>query len=1260
MGTLYGDLDKLLNSLKNAADRKNINFDEKLQREILELYFEKYLISPFKTPELAIKYIEKFPRKASYEPRRLRHFNEEERADRKRVSETVRNTMLSFLLNSNSIIKEYEKLGKKYDRGVYRYFYSPMPGEYLTEEKQEQYRQYNDEVAFLFNLEENWQQYAAGQAELFAGDAAQKNAFLNKYHLPENTELTKEVILDTFARRRSEIMIQLFHEHSALMSRVDELTNEALFPNELASNFWKLQKASQFFVEFGKSVEAPALPLKFTEAELQEFGDVTRFQTQSAHALNKFGMIANPVYEYIDIDALDDYAFATNEEGSLQFDYDTDGADWDEDTYNDGYPLPNNLIYESEEDIANELQARYPTVFSRPVLNDFFHPVEYNVDGSPKKDRDGNLIHRNGLAAGILHSAFDNLFSDCSFYFYNANAAIKNTLDEQLKNFGLGELHQYQTRNINDPRHIATVSQCYAEEIFDGKFTFSPKSEPMIEHALFQGTPVAFTLNGRTLIASMSRDNVKEAEAHPELAQNGSSRRFDPSCVTYENCEVLYNYSLKSQQDDMTQKLDDSDSALIRSSDAFKEMKENLRQVAALNPLQAGESTADSLSRFRKLLYSTESYLTYKKDEEMLNGINSTKDTDRSTYELKRVKAAREIRTFAMAKIKELELTNEARETLRKFTRINENGQRVLLDEATRNDLINTADREAEPAIIARQQRAEKQQRQEDPLSWIDTQISKKYSKENIGKESSRELSEQARALQELFTEDDFTDKTSAEYDPYYKEFSKYADEIQNRLANLVGGMVAAEMILSERRLSKNPSVPGAFENFFGTANDVIDLDDDLGANITNVRKAMNELGFEAMKQITRRDFTEDNSFSLRDLKDILESFNPGQLAETMQNSFCEKWHIAPLSTKLYNDYVLPLTGQPNEAIQKFATDHIVKPFETNYNFGQEKISQETCGEVLASAMLYDMLLDESRDKLHGKDSLNAQLLDNPDVLENIRKNLKQSDAVSKMLSALPENAVASGQVLADMLAQTRQPEFVKEKPVIDADLCRKQLAAGLYESSLGSEISKMISAEAPDAAVPASFLKALCESSREDVIRSLADSAAMDDLFRENTVNGKVPFERMAALTKRMSDPRLIPELPFINQDMACALLSEAILTSVTKLQVSRKEYGLQKMRQEQPENYRAMRLQIASTPELRNLVSNTAAANNGPNLSLNVITALCRQAKDVPFCVDMFQKTINNIKTDEKQNGLLNSNQPEEQKKQSFEKQNILAPKA
>ncbi len=1167
MGSLYSDLDKLLTSIKGSAKDLGIEMGTDLQREILKLYFEKYLISPFKTPELAIKYIEKFPREVSYKPRPMKRYKQAEMDARRAQSEKVRDTMLSFLLNANDVTKAYNARGGEYDRGVYRYFYSPMPGEELTKEQEDHYTQHNEEVAFLFNLKENWKQYAAGQAELFAADAEQRNAFLTKYHLPEDTELTADVILDTFARRRSEITMSLFREHAELMSHVDELTSQTLSPQELAANFWKLQKAGQFFVEFGMSVTQPKLPLKFTQEELQEIGDPTRFQNQGSHATNRFYMIANPLYEFIDIDAFDDYSFSSSHEGGApQFDLDCE-KEFDEDAYDEGAPLPNDEIFEKEKDIARELHNRYPDVFTEDVLKEFFNPLEHNTNGTLKTDDKGNPIRKDGLATHVMYSAFDNLISDYMFYFTNSNAGIKNALDEQLKPFGLAELHQYETNDVKDPKRIATETRCYVEETENDEISLYSSSEVSIEEKLFQGSPAAFSLNGRTLIVSMARDNVKEAQEHPEQAQNGKYRRFDPSCLTYENCEVLYNSSLVKQTETMMERLNDSDSMFVRSSDAFKEMKECMRQVTTLSPLQTGESTADSMAHFKKLLYAAEGYLTYKKDDKMLGGVNSTSDKDRSSYELERVKTARAIRTFAQAKIKELELTDQARETLRKFTRIDENGNRILLDEAVRNEFIRTADKEAEAVAISRLQRADSLAHQKDPVGWIREQIKQKYSLADIGENLSRKLSDNEKALRKLFEKNDFTNEAADDYDPYYKNYYQYKDTIQDLIAVTVGEMIAAEMIRAERRLSKDSTVPGALESFLSTNNDVIDLEDDTDVNSAYSYEAVKELGMNAMKQIAGRDFTMDESFSQRDMKDILESFQPEMLAETMSDAFCNKWGLAPLSSKLFNDYVLPFRKQAEEgiqqpadnaadyskALQEFANDHIVKPFAKNYSLGHEKISKETCRQVLASAILYRALQDEqAENKPAAENSLHTLLLTKPETLENIRKNLEQSAAVTKMMDSLPMNAVASGQVLADMLTQIRQPDFVMEKPVVDTDFC--------------------------------------------------------------------------------------------------CELLSEAILTSVMTVQAAKGEESLKKMSQEQPANYRAVRQQIVSTPELRSLVSSAESANNG--LSVQVITVLCNQAKDVPFCVDMFQKAIANLSKksaeakDQKQlenQNVINENPPQ-----------------
>lgn len=660
---LYEHLYTITKSIKERSNLLNLTHKE--VTELLNLYVEKTIVSPFENSRDAIHFVEGFPKNTARKARRLPRFSSSEQRRRGAQSKAVRDMLIEHCIVSTTRLDQYRGANADYDRDVQRLFQSPIPGAPITEAEQAGFKAWNDEIAFLFNNKQNWDSYADMQARILALDSPKAEAFRKQYDIKADQPLTKDVIFNAYARRRAVLTMKRYRECVALINQGAQNYDPSLSPEELASNFWKLKEASFFLSELKTTMSAANkenMPKAFTEAELSEIGDATRYENQCGAAICRFSLIANPQYSVLDPDVMEDYNFSANGGIPEQYTSISEGEMIPDE--NSNIPVPHYDSRHLEQEVMDEFIARHSDKYTIEDLHTFFD--------KPTEDKQGNY-KTYSLAGGRMSSDFELYTSDFSFYYQNKMMPVADMADEYLKNFGLSA--RTLSRYAGQPDSV----RIYGEEATPQDMNLSTDTiEQPATDLLSAGSPVAFELSGRTIVLSMKTND-----------------RISPDNLTYENPEALYNFDLKNQQQLFTKQLGDSDSMFIRSSQQFKDMKTSLEAVSGLGELSSGQDTAEAEARFRKLLEDTEKYLTYKKDADMMNaagkGDEATDDADRSDYEQERLNTARRIRKFAQAKLKELELTKAARVTLNDFTRM-QNGHRIFVDEQTRNHLINRTD----------------------------------------------------------------------------------------------------------------------------------------------------------------------------------------------------------------------------------------------------------------------------------------------------------------------------------------------------------------------------------------------------------------------------------------------------------------------------------------------------------------------------------------------------------------------------------------
>ena len=680
---LYEKLEKIL---KAAADRKDIvelQPDELI--EMVNLYIEKAFASSFAHRKDAIHLIEKFPQQVPRKVPKLPRFSSSEQRRRKAQSDAVRDMVIRHAVTDDSKLEEYMKKNPNasYDREYQRLFRKPAPGVELSQEEQASIDAYNEEVAFLFDSNAEWEKMAEDQAISLQKDPVSRVAFCLHHDIQADADLTKEEILNIWARRRATIVMTRFRENVAILNGAEQGSSASLSPQQLAANFWNIKEASQFLAVLNQMIkngeEYRNMPAAYTEAERAEIGDATRFENITGAIICKFNLIANPMYSYLDLASLENYNF-----------------DQVDTAYQDilvGEDLPEGLDMDRPQFDADELEAAVIEEYIAKHLNTHTAEEWHKFFYQPTFDEEGKEI-KHPLVEGNVNSGFDLLISDYDFYYKNKYMPLSDKADEYLKNFGLAV--RYTSKYQGAPEDVTF----YAEENTSENLSFARStSESDSNRFMTNGIPVVYQLSGRTVILSQK-----------------AGGQISVDNLTYENPEALFNYGLKHQHEIFTSQLNDADSMFVKSSPAFKEMKRSLEAIGRMGELKPGQDMAEAEASFQKLLEDTENYLIYKKDTEMLREANLAEepvaDDDRSDYERQRLIAARKIRAFARTKLRELDLIRQAQATLKDFTRVN-NGVRVPVDEQTRAYLINRTDLSAR--VNARIRQAQAAQAQPQP-----------------------------------------------------------------------------------------------------------------------------------------------------------------------------------------------------------------------------------------------------------------------------------------------------------------------------------------------------------------------------------------------------------------------------------------------------------------------------------------------------------------------------------------------------------------
>lgn len=1097
----------IYDQIKTAETNSKVKLTPALRREIFDLY-ANMIMKPTMTPEETIEFIELHPRKVNRPIRPLRRFTAEERAERKKKALTLNRLQRDYCIDQGETVKFYGNKGTKNERSFERepqqFFIIPEPG--ATEEELAKINQHNTEVAFLFNKKETW----------------------SKYSEEENKQ---------FARRRAEIMLGRLADNYETVKNLPNLVDENLSPEELAKNYRKVINTCNLFTcievycqDATNSFTGMNNFYDFKEEEIKLLYDT--YRPLIADATNyqlRALMIANPAYEFLDIDGLQDYDVEdldhglTKEIGVFECDDESDFLEGDAKKFyqkmeRKGHVNRTAQLEKMEPDIQDEFFKRHTKDADenedenenenekKPLI---FTPEQTKAMTKFFKELNKTKIPR------FLHDPVSDLFADYDFYYQTMRYEIQDNFKKVKQDYLLG----------------GSDTTLYSERITKDGFEFTNDAN---EHRLYEGIPVALEKNDRVIILTPNQSD----------GMGG---------VTVDKPESLYNYGLKKEFSTFTKRLKDADPLLLKSSSQYKEMQKSLAEIGKLAELQPGQSTAKAYLKFQKLLNSTEIYLRHKEDGVM-------DDDDRSSIELRRVKAARDLRKFALAKLKELELTNQARATLNKYKD---------MDPEARKEALAAEDARAKElkqrAAADKAARKAREEQEAAPLDWFEKQMKTPDRVASLPKAFQDAFAIQIKQLKNELVPD--TDDTS---EHFYEDFSTYQQQLPTQLAHTLGGMIAAELILQERK-DYDMGEPGPLETFFSRNNDNSNENSPL-------YQALLFLGEDALKKALKKadpkknfDHIESLTLDEREVKKLLENFHAADYVAPDSAKEFAKNHVYSLPVEVFNkDYSKLVPAGLDQSIK-----------ENLSGFYLERPDQLDSVRLLAGSVIAAEMIAKERELLFDGNVGPIETALTQDGKDGLRK------LGDKVLEHCPGMADSNDVMTAFYLMD---PAKLADELTFDF---RKE--HGLSTSLEGSLKEQYCS------------IKPLRGDKLDDYEQVLAGYANMQILE---------PLQKYG------------PDLDVISEEDSRTILSSCALCSMVIMERAKggEQPGvMESLLLKDPEQFEAIRHNIETSPDFNKLISPALTPNGIPVSSLSYMTKLL---KDTGLVVNIIDNTKEVIK--------------------------------
>lgn len=290
MGT-YVCYDHLYDNIKKTNPAMT---DAELKAE-MERFITGSLISPLSQDQI-LDLISEHPLRGLEHPRPMPRFTPEQRQQRREKSAALRSVMLDDIIKESKLLKgvrggEGQNL-QVFDRQNQRLFRTVNPTD--SPEQQEQTRKFNEEVAKLFDSNPR--------------NAERNNAELRQELINQNPGITEKEANQMISRRRAQIVMNYLRSQGDAVEHLEEMTDTNLPTETLVNNFKQILEINHIFAEMENFMKAVPALYTLSDEDLRWVQSQRRYLNESTVALEKMRMIANPAFEFIDIDCLEDYA----------------------------------------------------------------------------------------------------------------------------------------------------------------------------------------------------------------------------------------------------------------------------------------------------------------------------------------------------------------------------------------------------------------------------------------------------------------------------------------------------------------------------------------------------------------------------------------------------------------------------------------------------------------------------------------------------------------------------------------------------------------------------------------------------------------------------------------------------------------------------------------------------------------------------------------------------------------------------------------
>ena len=450
------------------------------------------------------------------------------------------------------------------------------------------------------------------------------------------------------------------------------------------------------------------------------------------------------------------------------------------------------------------------------------------------------------------------------------------------------------------------------------------------ETAVGAGKPVAYEMGSRVVI----------------LTPVGTGSHLT---VSTENPDALFNHTLEQKNREIYELLDGTDKWYRGSSPQYRAMSRALKEVCKIKPLgrdQAADQQKEldtARRRFEALLTNTSAYLAKKPPK------------SDNPYEDKRIQAAKKVREYAEMKLRQLELVEKARRTLKRFQGMTEEQIRA-----------ETARENAELGHIK-----EMDARRKDTAGWFG-RLNDRYRNQGLSQEFTNQFSSAVDELRGFQQKDGiFVGKNSGKS---LEEDPRPIPSLIEYIKLITGYSVAGELILRERKARGDRGLQGAgpLESAF------------CSGKISQRKKLVQALGEQVAEAGLGLSFAKLN---YKDLSPFLASFEIGMMADRVEEKFSLQCGVTLVNEA---EGILGRKFADRPAVRTFIDRSVCAPakaLQAKMLNGETSVGLDEAGRMVSSCVLAAMLQAEW------------------DTSEKLRRLVYDEHSTEQLLSLIRESA---------------------------------------------------------------------------------------------------------------------------------------------------------------------------------------------------------------------------------------------------------------